>query len=133
LNKMTYHNHDINKTKLFFLSVALLAACLWVIDDTTGILTEEHLENEQMMAQRHGPGHPLYNQMVEELIADTMAPEDWKRKIAAKELGQLGSGASRAMPYLKELLRDETPAVRNEAAIALAKMKPLNFNQSANI
>lgn len=118
--------------KLIFCLIAILGAMLWGIDHSTGILTEEHLENREAMAKKHGPGHPIYEQLVQELITNTTAPEHWRRKMAATDLGQLGNGAARAVPYLKHLLKDKAADIRYEAATALVKIKTANSQTSAN-
>lgn len=129
LTRNRANNFGLKSIPRLLLRIMVLGLVLWGIDSSTGILTAEHLQNQEHMALRHGPGHPLYEEMVDDLISDTKSSEQWKRKIAAKDLGQLGNGASRAVPNLKQLLEDEALDVRTEAAIALAKISSVKSDQ----
>ena len=81
-----------------------------------------HLQNEESMAIEHGANSSLYKQMVNELISDLHSEIAWKRRLAAVELGHLGSGAQRAIPQLQVLLKDSQSEVRQAAALALARI-----------
>lgn len=107
----------------------LIAAVMWGMNEATGILTKEHLKNEVKLAMEHGADSQIYQEMVDELIEDANAPEHWERKSAAMELGHLKVGVERAVPVLKELLKDDVQGVRTEAAIALARIG--NHSQEA--
>ena len=113
---------DIKAEKHFLLGALIVGLLLLAINYTTGFFTRMHLANEEVMALDHGVDSPLYMQMVDELIDDLHSKTDWKRRIAAVELGHLGAGASRAIPDLERLLDDKRPGVRNSAALALARI-----------
>lgn len=113
-------NHKSSVRTVVIVMAIFLA--LWGFDRMTGLLTTFHLRNEAQLAIGHKPGSALYEEMVDELIADSRMSEHWQRKIAAKELGNLGKGAARAAPALQALLNDEDRDIRFEAAIALVKV-----------
>ena len=50
---------------------------------------------------------------------------DWVRARAARAIGEIGTGASSAIPQLTQALRDENHSVRAEAVWALGEMGPL--------
>jgi HEAT repeat protein len=113
---------DIKAEKHFLLGALIIGLLLLAINYTTGFFTRMHLANEEVIALEHGVDSPLYKQMVDELIDDLHSKTDWKRRIAAVELGHLGAGANRAISDLEHLLSDAQPGVRTSAALALARI-----------
>ena len=113
---------DIKAQKHFLLGALVVGVILFCFNYLTGFFTSMHLHNEEVMAIDHGPGSALYRQMVNELISDLQSEIDWKRRLAAVELGHLGSGAQQAIPQLKSLLKDSQQGVREAAALALARI-----------
>jgi HEAT repeat protein len=113
---------DIKAQKHFLLGALVVGLLILGINYMTGYFTQMHLRNEEVMAIEHGADSPLYKQMVNELISDLQSEITWKRRLAAVELGHLGSGAHRAIPQLQRLLDDETAEVRKAAALALARI-----------
>jgi len=114
-------NEEIKTPKKLILGALILVIIVWGVNYFTGFLTSAHLRNEETLALKHGVNSALYIQMVDELIEDTRSVEPWERRIAAVELGRLGTGAARAVPALEDLLGDDVMEVRSEAAIALAR------------
>lgn len=119
---------DIKAEKHFLWGVLIIGLVLLLVNYTTGFFTRMHLANEETMALEHGVDSPLYQQMVQELIDDLDSQTAWKRRIAAVELGHLGSGAADAIPALESLLGDEQQGVRTSAALALARMGSYTSN-----
>jgi len=115
-------NEKIKTPKRFLQWALVLLIVLWAADDLTGFLTIQHLRNEETMALESGMNSPLYNQMVDELIGNARSKKHWERKVAAVELGHLGSGATKAVPALEALLDDGIMDVRTEAGLALARV-----------
>ena len=113
---------DMKAQKHFLLGALFVGLVLLGINAMTGFFTRMHLENEMSMAVEHGAGSALYKQMLDELIDGLQSHIDWKRQIAALELGHLGAGATRAIPDLRRLLIDEHKEVRIAAALALARI-----------
>lgn len=113
---------DIKAQKHFLWGALVVGLILFCINYTTGFFTGLHLHNEEVMAIDHGPGSALYKQMLNELTNDLQSDIDWKRRLAAVELGHLGSGAKQAVPQLQTLLNDDQPDVRKAAALALARI-----------
>lgn len=113
---------DIKAEKHFLLGALVIGLVLLGINYTTGFFTRMRLHNEEVMAINHGVDSQLYKQMVDELIEDLHSNIDWKRHIAAVELGHLGAGAALAIPDLELLLGDEIQAIRAAAALALARI-----------
>lgn len=113
---------DIQAQKHFLLGALVVGLLLFGINYMTGFFTRMHLRNEEAMAIEHGADSTLYKQMVNELITGLQSGIDWKRRLAAVELGHLGSGATDAIPSLEPLLHDEQPEVRKAAALALARI-----------
>ncbi len=113
---------DYKAQRNFLLGALLIGLVFIGIDFTTGFFTHLHLSNEESLAVKHGADSDLFKQMVDELISDLHSHIPWMRKIAAAELGHLGTGAEKAIPDLEYLLNDEQKDVRTEAALALAKI-----------
>ena len=113
---------DIQAQKHFLLGALVIGLLLFGINYMTGFFTRMHLRNEEVMAIEHGAGSALYKQMVTELINGLQSEIDWKRRLAAVELGHLGHGAKDAIPDLEPLLHDDEPDVRKAAVLALARI-----------
>lgn len=113
---------DIKAQRHFLLGALVVGLILFGINYLTGFFTGMHLHNEEVMAIDHGPDSALYKQMVNELINDLHSETEWKRRLAAVELGHLGSGAQQASPALRGLLQDSQPEVRKAATLALARI-----------
>ncbi len=113
---------DIQAQKHFLLGALVVGLVLFGINYMTGFFTHMHLRNEEAMAIEHGADSALYKQMVHELINGLQSEIDWKRRLAAVELGHLGSGAADAIPSLESLLHDGQPDVRQAAVLALARI-----------
>jgi HEAT repeat protein len=119
---MMLRPEDIKAQKHFLLGALVVGLLLFGINSLTGFFTRMHLQNEEVMAIKHGADSDLYRQMVKELIHDLQSEIDWKRQLAAVELGHLGAGADRALPELEQTLQDKRSNVRQAAALALARL-----------
>ena len=113
---------DVKAQNHFLLGALMIGLVLLGINTMTGFFTRMHLENEMSMAVEHGTDSALFRQMLDELIDDLHSQLDWKRQIAALELGHLGPSAAPAIPHLRRLLADERQRVRMAAALALARI-----------
>lgn len=74
------------------------------------------------------PDHRISDDHFNKLIKD-LHRRDWKLRLnAAKELGDIGTGAQSAVPHLVECLSDKNENVLATAIIAIGKIKPDNLS-----
>lgn len=94
----------------------------WGINEITGVFTYMHLDHERQIAQ-HIYDPKLTQERLDELTDDADSMFMWKRRIAAIELGKLGTKAQSALPVLEKLLQDKDAKVRAVAKEAVDKIQ----------
>jgi HEAT repeat protein len=74
-------------------------------------------------AKRPKGPQTMGNLLVDAYIADLASPQIDKRLRAARELGNMGSAAKKALPAIEKMARDTNPQVSTAAKEALAAIR----------